>query len=115
MDIEFVLLHEASVVFLTDFLRDFLAWKSDAEVEVAEIDLNVMILDLIVLVLSASITDIAHLFNLLQLLCSFLDVPVGSPSCQVAVHEHKCGVLEAKSDQDCSLITSLVADRRLHC
>ena len=64
-----------------------------------------MILDLVVLVLGATLTLVALRVEIEELLGTFLDVFVGESASKMTVHEDKRCVLDAKSDHNSTFFT----------
>ena len=74
MQVKFVFCHQSLIVFVGNLLIDLFLRHSYAEVEVAEVNLDIVIVHQVVLVLGASFTDVALRCNLCDLLLSRIDV-----------------------------------------
>ena len=89
MQVELILGHQAPIVLLLDEVSDLVLRIKDAEVQIAKDHLDVVILDLVAVVLSAPFTFIDHLCDLIQLLMPLFHVPRVIPSAKMAIHEDK--------------------------
>ena len=114
MLVELISTHQCSIVFFLDEGLDLRTSFIDTEVQVAEKDLNVVILDLIALILSASISTVSFIHDVSQLLVSLFDVSRVGARRQVAIQEAKRGVLEAESDSYGALCSSSVVHDGFH-
>ena len=93
---------------------DLLTILVNTEVQIAEKDLNVVILDLIALILCASISLIRFLHDIIQLLVSLLDIPWLVAGGQVTIKEAKSRIFEAESDSNRAFCTSSIMHDRLY-
>ena len=93
---------------------DILSTLVNTEVQIAEKDLNVVILDLIALILSSSISFICFLHDIIQLLVSLLDIPWLVAGGQMAIKEAKSRIFEAESDSNRAFCTSSIMHDRLY-
>ena len=73
-----------------------------------------MILDLIVLVLRASLPLVPLIVQIIQLTLSVSHVFESSSPCQMTVHEGKRGVLKAKSHHNGALFARIISHGRGH-
>ena len=83
---------ELAVVFTRDSLLDIFSGHIDAEVEVAEVDLHVVVTDLIAAVLGRSFTLVRFLIHISQLILPLLHIDFICATSKVTVKENERGV-----------------------
>ena len=101
-------------MLISDQGPDLLTTLVNTEVQIAEKDLDVVILDLIALILSASISLICFLHDIIQLLVSLLNISRLVAGGQVAIKEAKSRIFEAESDCNRAFCTSSIMHDRLY-
>ena len=105
ISVEFIALHKCRVVLLLDQVERFLSCHKDSEVKVSKDDLDVVVEHTIVLVLSASLTFVALLDDLYELLMPLTGLLTLATRDQVAINKAKACILIHESGAESSLIT----------
>ena len=101
-------------MLIFDQCPDLLTTLVNTEVQIAEEYLNVVILDLIALILRASISLICFLHDIIQLLVSLLNIPGLVARGQMAIKEAKSRIFKAESDSNSAFCTSSIMHDRLY-
>ena len=87
MHIQLILGHQRLIIVAFQGLVDGLLGQVNAEVEIAEVHLHLVVLDLIALILGASFALVALGLKVGQLLVAFVHVSAVIASTQVAIHK----------------------------
>lgn len=112
--IQLILCHEGLVIFLLDQFDRLCLRHVDSKIEITEQYLHTVVLDLVSVILSASLTFIDHLSDLIQLLVTFVNVSRVQTSTKMAIQEDKRAVLKSKSHSYRTLVSFGVSGIGLH-
>lgn len=112
--IELVFAEERSYVLLFDSVHDWQTAHINAEVEVSEVHLHIMLAYLIAFVLRPTLAFVCLAVQERNLLLTLLHVLWKRTTSQVAIQEDECGVFEAEPHRDGALVTRPIPSWWLH-
>ncbi len=116
--VELVLCHQSIVVAIFKRIFNGRPWQINSKVEVTEVNSHIVVLDLVALILGASVTAVCLLVQMGDLRVPIFDMLWPYSCSEMAIHEDQSGILEAKTDHNRTLVTSFVAhwgSDRGHC
>ena len=111
--VQFIFCHQCLVILLLDQVRCLCLRHVDSEIQIAEQYFHAMVLDLVSMILSASLTFIDHLRDLVQLIVSFVDITRVHTAAEMAIEENKGAVFKAESHSDSTFVSFRICNIRL--
>ena len=118
MLVELVLCHQSIVVAIFKRIFNGRPWQINSKVEIAEVNSHIVVLDLVALILGASVTVVGLLVQVSDLRVPIIDMLLPHSCSEMAIHEDQSGIFKAKTDHNRTLVTSFVAHwgfDRGHC